>query len=444
MPSTSGDVVLHVTRGMFALMACALLPSWAMAQAKSPPIGPRWSSTLREARDEAELGSRLLMFVLAQPGDEVSLRELYADRRVARDSEGVAALIGAADDHRAVSSDPETLCSVFGSIRCRDHQALGEEIRRHLFGDHADTGQLEHVLAYPDGSIAWHKVGKCEAGELSNAIRTAKDALAKSVEYRQRKQQDALRKLMTSAHRDGIALHVAFTMLAQAPSDCFAELWKVVSNRPAAESLLRELALLPADRASPRVAAVLRTTGDTSAGLARKLFAEIQQHKTPVAAPTLPVMRLTDTLPSLGDAEPLDVLFEGDPRPTIERGRITVLLFFLPEWSERTAYAARYSAFARDVRNRGVNLIALAPVLEPKKEAFPFPAEEFDFPAGVYTYVPDSPFLDVKEFPTAVVIDPGLHVVYRSSHYTEFESLVRGMLALPKYLEQMTGVAASR
>jgi hypothetical protein len=128
------------------------------------------------------------------------------------------------------------------------------------------------------------------------------------------------------------------------------------------------------------------------------------------------------------------------------RGRITVLWFFLPDDAGLADDLAKLGPFVAECRNLAVSHLALGASLAPEGSLNLVRLRSFGFPAGTYRYDERQALTGVTMFPTVVVLDPAGDVVYRSTSRTEYQSLVRGMLASPAYASMLesTGTAAAQ
>lgn len=411
----------------------AILSVLALVAAQAPGIAPSpaptqttagaWTTDLIQALAAAEAGQRLTLVCFNMDGEEANERALvmYRSDEFRKATENVVCVLCSADTHGAADAP----CPRFPGCTCLEHVASEKQARRHFFGASRENLAPQHLLLYPDGTVAWHAIYDVAPGSIYKAIAAAEKSKAQTMEQRLRGQRSQLSQLSSRTGKGSPTPYMQIhAMLAQTPPESFCDALQAVS-KSVAELVIRDLpghardhALAMLEAAAKHPAKPLRDLAARLAGEVRARPPEVLPVVTPPPPPAQPagVQPLTEPLVVIGPADDFDrVHWAGDKCTLADcRDRITVVWYFMLDAPDLQSSVATMNDFAAANRGRGIETIGLAGATQTDDVLGKLPALGCKFPVGAYSAATGYRPCGVERFPSWVVLDPDMNIVFRS------------------------------
>ncbi|MBK9129699.1 MAG: hypothetical protein IPM13_18235 [Phycisphaerales bacterium] len=329
----------------------------------------RWSTDFDQALATAKAGQKLTLVCFNMDGEEANESALlmYRSDEFRKATENVVCVLCSADAHGA----PDAPCSRFAGCTCAEHVASEKQARRHFYGASRENLAPQHLLLYPDGTVAWHAVYEVAPGAIYKAIAAAEKSKAQTMEQRLRGQRALLSQLSRRTGKGSPTEYMQIhAMLVQTPPANFCDALQAVS-KPVAELVIRDLpghrrdhALAMLEAATKHSAKPLRDIATRLADEVRARPPEVPPVVTPPPPPAQPagVQPLTEPLVVIGPADDFDrVHWTGDKRTLADcRDRIAVIWFFMIDAPDLQSSVATMNEFAAANRSRGIETIGLA------------------------------------------------------------------------------------
>ncbi len=232
VPASLNPASLASRFGMTAI--CALLALAGTVRAGVGKGDAEKLSPLERVRARAILEEKLV-YVSLDPGmDPASTHKLDAVLNNAK----VRAELGKMPTlYGRLSADPDSIA-----------YKVGLDVFDNLFGAPSEIRQVQQVLLYPDGSIAWHDSGDADAQELLRAISRGNKAHLDGQKRRFRLMKLEARRLAKRASKDTRAKMALMTLYRNAPAQAFPALFAEL-NLEMRFRVLKAVAELPLPQA---------------------------------------------------------------------------------------------------------------------------------------------------------------------------------------------------
>lgn len=419
---------LLCTRFRATVALLALGVSLAPVFGQNPPDATagaiRWSTDLRHALASAKEEQKLTLVCFNMDGEEANEGALlmYRSEEFRKATENVVCVLCSADAHGA----EDAACPRFAGCTCGAHVASEKQARRHFFGASRENLAPQHLLLYPDGTVAWHAVYEVAPGAIYKAIAAAEKTKAQTMEQRLRGQRARLSQLSRRTGKGTPTEYMQIhAMLVQTPADNFCDALQAVS-KPVAEFVLRDLPGHPREHALAMLEAAAKHPAKPLRDLAARLAGEVRARPpevAPGAAPPPPAPAqpaglppLTEPLVVIGPADDFDRVHWADDTRTLAecRNRITVIWYFMIDAPDLSSSVATMNEFAAANRSRGIETIGLAGATRTAEALEKVAALGCKFPVGAYSAATGYRPCGVERFPSWVVLDPDANIVFRS------------------------------
>lgn len=219
--------------GKTALCALLLLAGAARASGEGKG-GGKELSPFDKVRTRAVLEEKLI-YVSLDPGlDTASTQKLDA---VLNNTKVKAALAKMPTLHGRLDAAHESQA-----------YKAGIDLFDNLFGAPSEIRNVQQVILYPDGSVAWHDNGDADAEDLIRALERSHKAHIDGRTRRFRLMKLEARRLAKRAAKDPQAKLALLTLYRNAPAQVFPVLFDQL-NVDMRYRVLKEVAELPLDRA---------------------------------------------------------------------------------------------------------------------------------------------------------------------------------------------------
>jgi hypothetical protein len=420
---------------LMATIALSTCLTVVIAQCPVSSGAPAWQSDFERALEAAAKADKLLLVCFnadldGEPGNATMVNEVYRSAKFLQAAKDVVLVVGSLDRH----GPDDAPCPRFGQNPCSSHQTVEKKARRHLFGDQLDIIAPQHVLLFPDGSVAWHEFYQVSDAEIVREIRRAATTWKKNERSRATDHLTRFKGALNGSCRDSSDYLAARTALCFAPEELFVPMLRRIGDPALAERLLRDIAKQWPERAAPRLSRVDDSAGHGIARLASELGQELAKAAAAADEPPRPagetrsVATSDRSLGRHGRAQsvPRVVFSDGVERSvTGTSDKVTVLLFFLPGNEFLPAQVERWNRFAARMDGEPVVILGLGASVVPEADLPKTRDARFAFPAANYLYEQVVAPYGITSFPTAVVLDPAGEVVFVGDAYNAYEAATK-------------------
>jgi hypothetical protein len=396
----------------------------------------QWRKDLAGALEEGRQSGKPILICFnmdGDPGNERTLKDTYRHAEFIQLSAQFIPLICSPDPH-----DEGEACSRFGCVSCQEHRSCERAARRFFYAGLQSNIAPQHLLLFPDGSVAWHGMYEHTRQQICGKIR---DAISASKMSPERRLAAQVRELTTLAKRREAIPHSyqqLQAMLIQTAPERFLAAFEAIAAQPVAEEFLRELANYEPERAMPRLAALEKLKNKKLKELAAQLAVKVRERKeeierlvaaetqeaeasppppepAPAPAPakeSSPIV--AERLPAIAEADDFDRVYWADAPVKREdlRGRITLIWFFRADQPASKEQVAAHNEFAREHASC-VRVLGLGVTMNPDRDLPAMKESGFEFPFGAFLGS-SQPLQGVKTFPAWVIVDPDLKIVFRT------------------------------
>ncbi|MEM7200931.1 MAG: hypothetical protein AAF628_11730 [Planctomycetota bacterium] len=410
-------------------LALALLAGWAPAQ---KPVG--WLTNLATAQCQARTDEKPLLLVVhhATAPDAAEMAAVYSHSRfrlAARKIVPFLACWGAAGAEADLQKQ-------FG-VAAED-VAQGHQVARALFTSWDSAPAPQQLILHPEGDVLWHGVGSCSALDLARGIDRAVAAMRKKPAERRKLATKLVDKLADQASDPNT--YVKLAALARHGDEMVLGhvLDALGDHQSIGERVLRDATRgIPPDVGRDRLAKVRPVAANL-----RMVMAELIEELDRRARPKGDAIALREPLPALGkiaDFGKTQFVDGVDRGPIDAEATLTVVWVFLADDPMMPRQAGMLGGVHQELASKAVRFVGLGATTDPEQGLIDVDDAGLPFPSGAYPYDANAAMLEVKDFPTAFILDAEGNVLFRSTvddmkrSYTCFAPTLRGMLKSPFY-----------